>query len=69
MVLVTSLAWSMNGKVNYVLEGNINYAGAVIKWLVDDVHLMDRSSDANHLVMDANPRTPLILVPAFSGTG
>ena len=67
--LVTSLAWSMNGKVNYVLEGNINYAGAVIKWLVDDVHLMDRSSDANHLVMDANPDDTTYLVPAFSGIG
>lgn len=67
--LVTSLAWSMNGKVNYVLEGNINYAGAVIKWLVDDVHLMDRSSDANHLVMDSNPDDTTYLVPAFSGIG
>ena len=64
--LVTSLAWSMNGKVNYVLEGNINYAGAVIKWLVDDVHLMDRSSDAhNHLVMMPIRMTPLILCLHF----
>ena len=31
--VVTSLAWSLSGKVNYVLEGNINYTGAVITWL------------------------------------
>ena len=34
--VVTSLAWGMDGRVNYVLEGNINYTGAVITWLKDD---------------------------------
>ena len=38
--VVTSLAWSMNGKVNYVLEGNLNYTGAVITWLKDDMKLI-----------------------------
>ena len=38
--VVTSLAWSMNGKVNYVLEGNLNYTGAVITWLKDDLEII-----------------------------
>ena len=38
--VVTSLAWSMSGKVNYVLEGNINYTGAVITWLKDNLKLI-----------------------------
>ena len=37
--VVTSLAWKIGGKVNYVLEGNINYTGAVITWLKDDLKL------------------------------
>ncbi len=38
--VVTSLAWSMGGKVNYVLEGNLNYTGAVITWLKDDLKII-----------------------------
>ena len=38
--VVTSLAWGMQGKVSYVLEGNINYTGAVISWLKDDMELI-----------------------------
>ncbi len=44
--VVTSLAWCMGGKVNYVLEGNINYTGSVIKWLVDDVKLLGASRES-----------------------
>lgn len=44
--VVTSLAWSMGGKVNYVLEGNINYTGAVISWLKDDWKGGDRACGA-----------------------
>jgi glycerol kinase len=38
--IVTSLAWGINGNVDYVLEGNINYSGAVIKWLIEDLGLI-----------------------------
>ena len=40
MGVVTSLAWSMDGEVSYVLEGNINYTGAVITWLKDEMGLI-----------------------------
>jgi glycerol kinase len=67
--VVTSLAWGISGKVNYVLEGNINYTGAVIKWLVDDVKLITSSKEAGALAVQANPADRSYLVPAFSGLG
>lgn len=67
--VVTSLAWGIDGKVSYVLEGNINYAGAVIKWLVEDVGLIEDASEAGKLALQANPDDTTYLVPAFSGLG
>lgn len=67
--IVTSLAWSMSGEVNYVLEGNINYTGSVIKWLVDDVRLLTASKESGAFAAKANPEDTTYLVPAFSGLG
>jgi glycerol kinase len=67
--IVTSLAWSMGGKVNYVLEGNINYTGAVITWLKDDLELIGSPAETQQLAEQANPQDTTYLVPAFSGLG
>ena len=67
--VVTSLAWGMNGKVNYVLEGNINYTGAVISWLKDDVRLIDSPGETESLCREAISDDELYLVPAFTGLG
>lgn len=67
--LVTSLAWKQNGAVNYVLEGNINYAAAVITWLKDDLHLIASAGETEALAKQANPEDTTLLVPAFSGLG
>ncbi len=67
--LVTSLAWGMDGKVNYVLEGNLNYTGAVITWLKDDMGLIESAADTESLAVKANKEDSLYLVPAFSGLG
>ena len=67
--VVTSLAWSMGGKVNYVLEGNINYTGAVISWLVKDLKLISSASETQKLAESANHSDKSYLVPAFSGLG
>ena len=67
--VVTSLAWGMDGKVDYVLEGNINYTGAVITWLQKDLGMIDSYLDAQKLVWDANPSDKTYLVPAFTGLG
>lgn len=67
--VVTSLAWSMDGKVNYVLEGNLNYTGAVITWLKDDLKMIDSPQETQVLAEQAASDDPLYLVPAFSGLG
>lgn len=67
--VVTSLAWSMGGKVNYVLEGNLNYTGAVITWLKDDLKLIQSPGETQSLAEDAVKDDSLYLIPAFSGLG
>ena len=67
--VVTSLAWSIDGKVNYVLEGNLNYTGAVITWLKDDLKMIQSPEETQSLAEQAAADDPLYLVPAFSGLG
>ncbi len=67
--VVTSLAWKIGGRVNYVLEGNINYTGAVITWLKDDVKLISNPGETEAMARAANPGDHCYLVPAFSGLG
>lgn len=67
--LVTSLAWGIDGRVNYVLEGNLNYTGAVITWLKDDVKLISSAEETQGLALEADPKDTSYLVPAFSGLG
>lgn len=65
--LVASLAWGIDGKVTYVLEGNINYTGAVLTWLKDDVMLISSPAETCEAAKAANPQDETVLVPAFSG--
>lgn len=67
--VVTSLAWGMDGKVNYVLEGNINYTGAVISWIQNDLKLIASAKETQELAESANPEDKTYLVPAFTGLG
>lgn len=67
--LVTSLAWGMGGKVDYVLEGNINYTGAVTKWVVEELGLLTSSKEAGPVAQSADPADTTYLVPAFTGLG
>lgn len=67
--IVTSLAWSIDGEVNYVLEGNLNYTGAVISWLKDDLQLIRSAKETEELAISANQEDTTYLVPAFSGLG
>lgn len=67
--VVTSLAWGMDGKVNYVLEGNINYTGAVISWIQNDLKLIQSAKETQSLAESANPKDKTYLVPAFTGLG
>lgn len=65
--LATSLAWGLDGKAVYVLEGNINYTGAVITWLKEDLGLIREPGETQALAESANPQDTCVLVPAFTG--
>lgn len=67
--VVTSLAWKIGGKVNYVLEGNINYTGAVISWMQKDLGLISSPGETQELSRAANPEDGTYLIPAFTGLG
>lgn len=67
--VVTSLAWGMGGEIAYVLEGNINYTGAVTRWVVDDLHLLGSAAEAGAVAAEADPEDGTYLVPAFTGLG
>ncbi|GEO59014.1 FGGY-family carbohydrate kinase [Companilactobacillus bobalius] len=67
--LITSVAWKINGQSNYVLEGNVNYSGAVIKWLKDDLGLIEHSAETEEMAYHANKSDKTYLVPAFTGLG
>ena len=67
--VVASLAWGMNGKVEYVLEGNINYTGAVIKWLVEDIGLIENAKISGSIAQSVDDTGGVYLVPAFTGLG
>ncbi|MGH0052986.1 MAG: FGGY-family carbohydrate kinase [Sphaerochaetaceae bacterium] len=67
--LVTSLAWGIDGTITYVMEGNINYSGATISYLVEDLELISSAKEAGKLAAQANYVEGLYLVPAFSGLG
>lgn len=67
--LVTSLAWGLDGKIDYVLEGNINYSGAVINWLKNDIGLIEDPAEVGILARSVQDNGGVYLVPAFSGLG
>jgi len=67
--LVTSLAWKYKGVVQYVMEGNLNYTGAVIKWMEEDLGLVVSAAETSCLAKQANPEDTTYLIPAFSGLG
>ncbi len=67
--LVTSVAYSENGRRQFALEGNINYAGAVVTWLKDDLNLIEKPSDTSKACEKANHNDETVLIPSFTGLG
>ncbi len=67
--VVGSVGFKINHKISYVLEGNLNYTGAVITWLKKDLGLIERDQETEGLAYQANPADETYLVPAFSGLG
>ena len=67
--LVTTIAWGLDGKVNYALEGSIFVAGAAIQWLRDEVRLIDSSPDSEYMANKVKDTNGCYVVPAFTGLG
>lgn len=67
--LVTTVAWGLDGKVNYALEGSVFVAGAAIQWLRDEMKLIDSSADSEYMARKVNDTNGCYVVPAFTGLG
>lgn len=67
--LVTTIAWGLDGKVNYALEGSIFVAGAAIQWLRDEMRLIDSAADSEYMANKVKDTNGCYVVPAFTGLG
>ena len=67
--LLTTIAYGVNGKVNYALEGSIFIAGAAIQWLRDELNLIDNAPDSEYFASKVDGTDGVYVVPAFAGLG
>ncbi|MGX1928517.1 glycerol kinase GlpK [Flagellimonas sp. 2504JD4-2] len=67
--LLTTVAWKINGKTTYALEGSIFIAGAVVQWLRDSLKVIESSSDVEQLAASVESSDGVYFVPAFAGLG
>lgn len=67
--LITTIAWGLDGKVEYALEGSVFIAGAAVQWLRDSLHLIDQSKDSEYFAAKALGSNDVYVVPAFAGLG
>ena len=67
--LLSTIAWVINGKVNYALEGSVFVAGSAIQWLRDGLEFFEKSSECEKYVKEKNPENDVYVVPAFVGLG
>lgn len=65
--LLTTIAWGLNGKVNYALEGSVYVAGAAIQWLRDEIHIIDNAPEADYMASRVPDTNGCYVVPAFTG--
>ena len=67
--LLTTIAWGLDGKVEYALEGSVYVAGAAIQWLRDEMRLIDSSPDSEYFATRVENTNGCYVVPAFTGLG
>lgn len=67
--LLTTIAYQLNGKPTYALEGSIFIAGAVVQWLRDGLKIIRHAKETQPLAESADPSQNVVLVPAFTGLG
>ena len=67
--LLTTIAYQLEGKRTYALEGSIFIAGAAVQWLRDGLHVIESAAETGALAASADPHQDVLLVPAFVGLG
>ncbi len=67
--LLTTIAWQIDGKVEYALEGSVFITGAAIKWLRDAMHFIDSASETELIATELKSTEGVYVVPAFAGLG
>lgn len=67
--LVTTIAWGLDGRIYYALEGSIFVAGAAIQWLRDEMRFIDSSADSEYMAQKVKDTNGCYVVPAFTGLG
>ncbi len=67
--LITTVAWGLDGKVQYALEGSVFVCGAAIQWLRDGMKMIDSSSDSEYYARKVPDSGGVLVVPAFQGLG
>ncbi len=67
--LLTTIAWGIDGKVQYALEGSVFIAGAAIQWLRDGLQLIDHAKDSEYFARQVEGDSNVYVVPAFAGLG
>ncbi|MBR0428932.1 MAG: glycerol kinase GlpK [Lachnospiraceae bacterium] len=67
--LLTTIAWGLDGKVTYALEGSVYVAGAAIQWLRDELKVVDQSPDSEYFATRVEDTNGCYVVPAFTGLG
>ena len=67
--LLTTIAWQLDGKTEYALEGSVFIAGAVVQWLRDELKIIRTSAEVEKLAAQVQDTDGVFLVPAFAGLG
>lgn len=67
--LLTTIAWGIDGKINYALEGSVFVGGAVIQWLRDELQIIHDAQDSEYFARKVKDTNGVYLVPAFTGLG
>ncbi len=67
--LVTTIAWGIDGKRSYALEGSVFVAGSALQWLRDQLHFFRNAAESEDMALSTAPDSNVIMVPAFVGLG
>ncbi len=67
--MLTTIAWGLDGKVTYALEGSVFVCGAAIQWLRDELEILEKASESEKMALSVKDAAGVFVVPAFVGLG